>query len=236
MRVQLQPAMLLHRRPYRESSLLLELFTADYGRIGAVGRGAKSRAGLLQPFQRLLVSWSGRGELASLGAVEHDHQRRLPKLGGVALTCGLYVNELLSRMVARNDAHPGLFVAYVECLKQLSDGGDIDWLLRGFELRLLSELGYGLRLDVNVESGQAIAANQLYCYQPEHGPITAAGGQTPWHVRGSTLAALKTNKPPADRAGRQEARRLMQVVIEHQLGGQTLKTRELLKPVWKQSR
>ncbi len=238
MKVVLQPALVLHRRAYRESSLLLELFTAEYGRVGAVSRSAKRRGPILQPLQLLLVSWGGRGELASLHGVELA-PNRIPPLQGMAMTCGLYLNELLFRMLARNDPQPALFSRYCECLLKLGEGHDPDWLLRRFELSMLTELGYGGEFSRDADSGAPVESERHYHYQPDHGPVLTAGDRTAgmqsaWHVDGQTLLALRHDQPPADSHTRRKAKRLMQALIDYHCGGVALKTRELLKPIWKQ--
>lgn len=142
-RVLVQPAWVLHRRPWSESSLIVELFSRDFGRIGAVARGGRNSRrwrGLLEPFSPVLASWQGRGELRSLVAAEPDGAR--PALAGAALASGFYLNELLLRLLRRDDPHPELHPLYGDTLNRLPD----EAALRGFECRLLEALGYGLLL------------------------------------------------------------------------------------------
>ncbi|HEX5121787.1 MAG TPA: DNA repair protein RecO, partial [Rhodanobacteraceae bacterium] len=147
MRIEEQPAFILHTRPWRETSLLIEAFTREHGRVGLVARGvrgAKSRfaRASLQPLQPLLLGWSARGELGTLTSAE---QTGSPwHLSGDALFAGMYVNELVLRLSSRNDAHPLAFAAYTECLARLADADDIAWTLRRFERDLLADLGYAL--------------------------------------------------------------------------------------------
>ena len=136
-------AFVLHRRPFKNTSLLVELFAEGEGRFPAVIRGgAKSRSsGLVQPFSPLRISWSGRGEVKNLNAVEPDDYQ-LPSLGGTSLYCGLYLNELLMRLIPRGEAHDQLFADYIRTLSQLADDQPLDWTLRLFELGLLLDIGY----------------------------------------------------------------------------------------------
>ncbi len=233
MRVELQPAYVLHRRPYQESSFLLELLTRDHGRIGAVGRGASKRGALLQPFQALLVSWRQRNsELVSLGGIERDAAATPIQLGPRALPCGLYVNEVTQAMLARNDACPRLFQAYTECLGKLGVGQQLDWCLRRFEVELLSELGYGLLLEEVGDTGEPLDPSTHYRFEPDRGPQLAAVGESAWHVDGATLLALGGNEAMISRSTRQQAKRLMQAVLNHYLEGRPLRSRELLNPNW----
>lgn len=148
MRVLLQPVFILHRRPYRNTSLLLDAFSPDHGRMGLAARGAaapRSRLkGLLQPFTPLLLSWSGAGDLATLtGAEDAGLPIALPPHRVLA---GLYVNELLMRLLRRLDPQTGLFTAYRTLLTELATAPNEEPVLRRFEKQLLDELGYGLNL------------------------------------------------------------------------------------------
>ena len=137
--------------------LLLEIFSEAHGRVGLVARGvrsAKSRQrGDLQPFRPLRLSWSGRGELGTLTGVEADGVA--PPLQGPGLYSAFYVNELLVRLLARQDPHPPLYALYRDSLERLARCTDIEPVLRIFEKRLLEEIGYGLLLDCEVEHGDA---------------------------------------------------------------------------------
>ncbi|HJT97690.1 MAG TPA: DNA repair protein RecO, partial [Rhodanobacteraceae bacterium] len=154
MRTENQPAFILHARAWRETSLLVEAFTRDHGRVGLVARGVrnpKSRLSRssLQPLQPLLLDWSTRGELGTLIQAE---QAGTPwRLGGDALIAGMYVNELVLKLSSRNDPHPRAFAAYTECLARLAEETDIAWTLRRFERDLLADLGYALLLTHTAE-------------------------------------------------------------------------------------
>ena len=183
MQASLQPAYLLHRRPYRESSQLLELLTAEYGRIGAVARGLRRRSrggspgALLQPFSPLLVGLAGRGELKTLAGVETGGG--LAPLRGDALLSGLYVNELLVRLLHRDDPQPGIFASYAVVLGALAGGDPVEPALRRFECELLEALGYAFAFDRDAGAGVAVAPSGRYLFEPGVGlcaPRPGAGG------------------------------------------------------------
>lgn len=230
MRVLLQPAFVLHRRPYRDTSLLLEVFSQDQGRLGLVARGAaasRSRLkGLLQPFAPLLLSWSGAGELATLTAAE-EGGRPIP-LPPHRVLASLYVNELLLRLLPRLDPHPGLFAAYETLLAELVAAPGEEPPLRRFEKRLLDELGYGLTLDREAASGTPIVAEEHYCYVLDRGPLAAGQAQVGVPISGRGLLALRDGIL-SDPAVLKEVKRLTRAALAVQLRGRALKTRELYR-------
>ena len=188
MRVRLQPGFILHSRAYRDTSSILEVFTPEYGRVSIVARGnrRKSRGGasgaLLQLFQPLLLSFSGRGELKTLT----DRETAGPAYGlrGERLFSGLYINELLVRLLHRYDAHPGLFVAYGNALLNLAGHELIELVLRRFEMQLLDELGYSFDLRVDGETGEAVREDAWYHYHGDHGLVERNAHRLyPWWVR-----------------------------------------------------
>lgn len=230
-RVTLQPAYVLHSRPYRDSSLLLDLFTRSHGRIAAVAKGvkrAKSKFnGVLQPFSMLLVSWSGRGDLVTLTDAELEQQSLL--LQGKSLLAAFYLNEILLHLTQRHDPHPELFAAYHQTICELGTGQQDEVTLRRFECYLLQEIGYGLILDHDVESGEPVQSESYYRYYPEHGPVAMPGPDAdskPLVIQGKTLLALQEGKL-TDKAILQEAKYFMRAIINHQLGGRPIKSREL---------
>lgn len=230
MRVLLQSTFVLHRRPYRDTSWLLEAFSQDYGRLGLVARGAVSPRsrwqGLLQPFAPLLLSWNGAGELVTLTAVE-DAGRPIP-LPPHRVLAGLYINELLLRLLPRLDPHPALFAAYQVLLTELATAPGEEPPLRQFEKRLLEELGYGLTLDCEAASGAPIVAEEQYCYVLDRGPLAADRVQTGVPISGRGLLALRDgilNDPAVLR----EVKRLTRAALAVQLHGRALKTRELYR-------
>lgn len=230
-RIALQPAFLLHRKPYRDTSLLIEAFTAEHGRLGLVARGARGRRGgmqgLLQPFQALLLSWSGRGELATLTAAE---SQGVPlALKGDSVISGFYLNELLIRLLPRHDSHPELYRRYVTTLHQLAAIGPDEWALRLFERDLLQELGYGLLLTHEGGSGEIVVPETRYCYHPEFGPQRAGNDDVSClSVHGATLLALEQDGEAGGRT-RAEAKRLMRMILSHYLGSRPLASRELFR-------
>lgn len=237
MRVLLQPAFILHRRPYRDTSLLLEILGQEHGRLGLVARGAaapRSRwKGLLQPFAPLLLSWNGAGELATLTAAE-EASRRLP-LPPNRVLAGLYVNELLLRLLPRLDPHPGLFAAYANVLAELTMAPGEEPPLRRFEKRLLEELGYGLALDCEAVSGAPIVAENQYCYVLDRGPLVADCVRTGVPISGRGLLALRDgilNDPTVLR----EVKHLTRAALAEQLRGRVLKTRELYQRLGREPR
>lgn len=220
-RVELQPAYLLHARAFRDTSLLLEAFTPEYGRVGLIARGArgprsKNRANL-QPLRPLLLSWNASGELGTLTGVE---ARGLPApLAGEPLFCAWYANELLMRLSAREDAHPVLFAAYVALLDRLA--ADTEPALRAFERCLLEELGYGLRLPADLEPGWR------YRYDWEQGPLPCRAEEGEAYS-GASLIALRDDQLTGAEA-RREARRLLRQALQRQLGARPLETARLLR-------
>lgn len=232
MRTELRPAYILHRQPYRETSLLLEAFSLDVGRIGLVARGARSGKGagrgLLQPFVPLLLSWSGRGELATLTGVEG--RGGLAPLGGRALISAFYLNELLLRLLQRHDPHDEVFHAYELALTRLAAvPQQPEWTLRLFEKALLQELGYGLLLEREAHSGAAIQAETRYCYHVQQGPLPEAAGSAAGPcLHGTTLLALAA-EAGADERVLAEAKTLMRTILAQYLGPRPLRSRELFR-------
>lgn len=233
MRVQQQPGFVLHQHPYSETSLLLEVFTPDHGRVGLLAKGARRPGnrsrGVLKPFQPLLLGWSGRGELPVLTGAEA--QETALTLAGRALYCGFYVNELLVRLLHRHDPHPRLYQAYQTCLGGLGVAGD-ESILRLFEKRLLQELGYGLVLDRDIGDNSPIAPEAMYDYILDRGPLrlhpqlnTRAEGV---RVRGSSLIALARDEINGS-AARRDVKALMRAALAHHLGDRPLMSRQLFR-------
>lgn len=231
MRVTRQPAYILHARAWRETSLLLEAFSRDFGRVGLVARGVRgARARLprasLEPLQALRLAWGGRGELQTLAAVEPEGMP--PKLRGDALLSALYVNELLVRLVPRNDPHPRLFECYATLLESLALTRSPAWLLRCFERDLLAAAGYALQLETVADSDEPIDPERSYDYVPEHGARVAGEHHEGVRLRGSALLALATGQCP-DPADLQALRRLMRAVIGAHVGGRGLQSWRVLR-------
>lgn len=224
MRVTLAPAYLLHSRPYRETSLLLEAFSRDHGRVGLVARGARGTRSrwknMLQPLRPLLLSWSQRGELGTL--TDAEQVASPPALVAEPLFCALYVNELLFRFLQRADPHPALFDRYRALLADLASGAATQPLLRSFEMQLLEAVGFGLQLDREHGSGQPIVAEGRYLYSPESGPERRDMESGNELVSGAALLALKSGDIPAEHW--RELKALMRRLIRFHLGGRALKS------------
>lgn len=209
--------------------MLLEVFTEPYGRLGLVARGARSAKsnlrGDLQPFRPLLLSWYQRGELGTLTGVEADGS--VQPMRGISLYSAFYLNELLVRLLARQDPHSGLYTLYRSSLQQLAAGRETEPVLRIFEKHLLNEIGYGLLLDQEAEHGQAVQADQYYDYHLESGPVVVADSRGPGFLfKGSSLLALASEQLSCPEVLR-DAKRLMRSALALYLGGKPLKSREL---------
>jgi len=229
--IELQPAFVLHTRPYRETSLLVECLTRDHGRLGVVARGvrgARARASRadLEPFQALSMNLSLGGELASLRGVEVH--RTASRLQGDALLAGLYLNELLVRLCARQDPHPTIHDHYARTLERLRAGDAPGWTLRRFERDLLTGLGYGMQLLDEATHGTPVEALVWYRYTPDLGP-QRCNPQTAHAVSGADLLALATDRCP-DADGQRRLRAMMRQVLRFHLGGSDLRAWQVLRP------
>jgi DNA repair protein RecO (recombination protein O) len=230
-RVAQQPAWVLHTLPWRETSLIVEVFTRDHGRIALVAKGARrpmsELRGVLMAFQPLLLDFSGGGEVKTLTRGEWRGAQAL--LTGRALLCGYYLNELLLKLTAREDSHPALFDAYESAVNALRREENLPPVLRRFELALLRELGYGVMLDAD-GSGQPFQPGKPYLYVIERGPLACSAAQEA--VDGVRLDGQTLIDLAADDFSRtetlQEAGHLLRVLIHHHLGGQPLQSRRVL--------
>ncbi len=229
-RLEDQPAYVLHTYPYRETSLIVEVFSQEHGRLPLVARGARrpksAVRGLLLSFQPLALSWFGKNELRTLHSAEW--QGGQPLLQGKALICGFYLNELLLKLLHRDDPHEQLFLYYQQTLQELARRTDFAAVLRRFEKRLLQELGYALMLDREAGTGQQVVAEEGYRYVIEHGPVRQSAGQNGVELRGKTLLDLAVDDY-SDPVTLQQGKALMRTLINHYLGDQPLHTRQLLK-------
>ena len=230
-----QAGYVLHTYPYKETSLIVEAFTRNFGRVALLARGARrprsAMRGVLLSFHPLRLGWSGGMEgAASLGnLISAEWSGALQPLSGRGLMCGFYLNELLLRLLPRDDAHEALFDVYGEALAQLSRGEPQASVLRGFEKRLLSELGYAPLLEREALSGAPIEPSRRYVYEPDRGPVaTSSSTNGDFVVSGQTLLDLA-----ADDFGRpetrDEARMLLRSLIGQRLHGQVLHTRAVLR-------
>ena len=227
MRVEAQPAFVLHARAWRETSVIVELLTRDHGRVGVVARGLTSpkrqplRAAL-QPLQSIRVDYLPRGELARL--LQAEATDVAPVLSGDRLLAAFYINELMLRLSPRNDAAPALHALYARVRGELGAAG-LAWTLRRFERDLLDAIGLGLPW-AEVAEGEDVAPDRRYRLDPEVGPIPdlRRGGET---VSGAALQALASDREPG--AGElAELRRALRPVLSAALGGGALKSWSLL--------
>lgn len=231
---QFQPAYILHTRPYRDSSLLIDAFTASQGRISLIAKAARgihsknSRfKGLLQAFVPLSLSWRGKTELLNLLNAEPSGLF-LPPLTGQLLICGLYLNELLIRLLYRYDPHPSLFQAYQTALTTLPQNPNI--VLRLFEKRLLAELGYALHLNQDNQTQQPILPDQYYQFIPSQGLFiclnTSLTNKSSLFSGASLLAIYYEQWTTPDQL--LDAKRLFRFALHHLLEGKSIRSRELL--------
>lgn len=229
-RVNNEPGFILHTWPFKETSLLAEAFTLHHGRVALIARGARrprsASRGLIQPFTALSLSWFGKHELRTLHDVEWQGGFVPPQ--GEALMCGFYLNELLMKLLPRDDPHEILFGHYQDALRQLGEGGvALEVILRRFEAQLLAEIGYAATFSHQAETGQLVEAAEPYVFQAERGPYPYNEEHVGIPVSGQTLLDL-ANDSFASTLTLQEAKRLMRYLIAHHLGGKPLYTRQLL--------
>jgi DNA repair protein RecO (recombination protein O) len=235
----------LHSYPYKETSLILDALTRHHGRVALVARGAKrprsALRGVLLAFQPLSVAWI-QGRARAINGVQGGNDLRtltraewlggLAPLRGEALMSGFYLNELIQKLLARDDPHQGLFDAYVAALEGLTSDGPAAPVLRRFETALLREAGYALHASHTVD-GQAIDAEASYRYDAERGPLKIARAESRFDPRDDAVVAGKTlidihRDDYADPVTLLQAKRLMRFLLQHRLAGQVLHTRRML--------
>lgn len=227
-----QAVYVLHSYPFKETSLVVELFARDFGRIAATAKGARrprsAMRGMLQSFQPLSATWSGKQELKTLHSL--DWSGGLLLLQGEALMCGFYLNELLLRLLPREDPHEALFEYYSTTLKALTNSQDLATTLRRFELKLLQELGYAIPLLTDVNNA-AIQHEQNYRYEAEHGAVPYSGRQNRdangVQLAGRTLLEMASDDYSHSQT-QQQSKQLMRYLLAHYLGDKPLHTRQLL--------
>ncbi len=224
-----QPAYILHRKPWRDTSLLLSLLTLHHGRVSVIAKGAqngKRHAGAwLQPCQSLIVSWMGRSDLKTL--THYDTPAQCIRLSGERMYCGLYLNELLMTLLPEHDAQPELFALYAQTLDALQAEPFNSAALRQFELGLLRAIGLAPDFMQSVD-GLPIRADARYGLNPEQGFFVQTGMLMPdrLEVSGQTLLALASDQA-LDVTRERESKHLMRALIKHALNGKELKSREL---------
>jgi DNA repair protein RecO (recombination protein O) len=223
-----QAVYVLHTYPFKETSLVVELFSKEFGRIAAVAKGARrphsAMRGMLQSFQMLSGAWSGKNELKTLHSL--DWNAGLTLLKGEALMCGFYMNELLLRLLPREDAHENLFEYYANALQTLSNGADLAVTLRRFELKLLQEMGYAVPL-LQDENDVAIEADKNYRYEAEYGACDLNATKNGVQLSGKTMRDMAQDDY-ADAATQSQSKQLMRYLLAHYLGDKPLHTRQLL--------
>jgi DNA repair protein RecO (recombination protein O) len=235
-RVPLAPGYILHHRPYRDTSRILEVLLRDHGRLTLFARGvrgAKPRfGGVLQPFDLLLLSFQqGRGEAGQLTGAE-SAQSAAPLPAG-RLMAGFYLNELLLKLTARQDPMVEVFEDYRGALAGLRAGGRIEGVLRVFEKRLLEAVGYGVDLTTEAGTGKAVEAQGFYRFRASEGLVPAGRGDSD-AVLGSSMLALAREELEQERGeGRvlEDARKVLKAALAERLEGRELTTRKVARAV-----
>jgi len=226
--VYLQPAFVLQQRNFRETSLIIEVLTRDFGRLSVLAKGvrkAKSKtAGLLQPFVPISISYVGKAELKTLTTVEMADS--FAKLTGLALYCGFYVNELIGCFLHKHDPHPEVFVHYQSCLTRLAQEATLEPALRTFELDLLESIGYGLHAETNKSSIRSVS----YSFDNDRGLVADAKGL----LSEKTVQAIQLRQFN-DSQVLSEVKLLMRQVIDTHLQGRQLKSRAVINKLIKRS-
>lgn len=227
--VQQEPAYVLHRRPWRETSLMVDVFSLNSGRITVIARGANSAKSplkaQLQPFQPLVLDWTGRGDLKTLIQTE---VRPGPSLTvTLALYSGLYINELLQRTLPIADPNPRLFAAYINLLSELSEKPDVEPVLRRFEKDFAGELGYSFAWDQTTDTNEEVASDRQYYYDPQQGILACPQETTRLQgLSGDTLIALAAGDLESPDC-RRVAKRVTRVLVDFLLQGRELNSRRL---------
>ena len=228
----LEPAFVLHQRPYANTSRIVDCLTPARGRVGLVARGSRrlrsDQRALLQPFARLRVSWLRRGELGRLTYVEAAAPRH--ELEGDRLLGGFYMNELVLRLLARGDANAEVFSCYSACLQELAAGNGTARTLRLFELGLLRALGYGLELAHDCQSGEPVREEWTYVFEPESGPRRASIDTAGDSFRGKDLISLR-ERMLDDADSLRAAKVLLARALQVHLGSRPLKTHSVRKAI-----
>ncbi len=223
-----QSAYVLHTYEFKETSLVAELFTKQHGRVATVAKGARrprsAMRGQLQSFQLLSATWSGKNELKTLHSL--DWADGLLSLQGEALMCGFYLNELLLRLLPREDAHEQLFEYYQATLRTLAKGQHLASHLRRFELKMLQEMGYAVPLEHD-ENDAPVLAEQQYRYEAEYGACALSATNNGIVLSGQTLLDMARDNYTASQT-QQQSKQLMRYLLTHYLGDKPLHTRQLL--------
>lgn len=224
-----QPGFVLHSYPYKETSLIVDVFTRDYGRVACVAKGAKrphsKLRAVLQTFQPLSTAWSGKSELRTM--IDAEWVGGMLPLERTSLLCGFYLNELLVKLLARDDPHPVLFDRYVAALNELGHNEPAQIVLRKFEMALLRETGVAAQLSLDTTSRERVEPDLMYVVDPERGPRPAREDDAWPAVAGKTLLDIE-NEDYSDSTTQQQSKLLMRFLLSHHLGGAPLNTRQIL--------
>jgi DNA repair protein RecO (recombination protein O) len=235
-RVQEQPAFILHHRPFRDTSQLLDIISRDHGKLTLVARGSrasKSRLpGVLRPFQALRLSWFIRSDLGTLTGAEIDAAPL--SLSGDALLSAFYVNELVLNFLHRHDPQPEIFDAYGRTVRALASSGEIAANLRVFEMELLRLLGYALNLDFDAASEQPLDDREFYEYRVEQGPVRVIRQEGPMVFGGDILSGIGAGRFDDPNVLSAAGRLLREVITQH-LDGKELKSRKVLRDLHRAS-
>jgi len=230
MRIELQSAYVLHTRPFRDTSLLVDFFTQDHGRVTLIAKGARSpkqrQRQLLQPFSPLTISWQGKGDLKTLISVEASTTPFV--LRSYFLYSALYANELLVYLLAQNDTADDIYTLYHQFLTNLQEKIDLEPTLRFFEFSLLNFLGYGINFELDAVEGEPIKKDNFYRFQPDTGFILEeVASQIKTDVyQGCTLINISQHAY-IDSLTRQAAKNIARVALSGLLQGKPIKSREL---------
>jgi DNA repair protein RecO (recombination protein O) len=241
-RVELAPAYVLHHRPWRDTSRILDVFARDHGRLALFARGVRGPrsklASVLQPFQPLLLSWSASGDAGQLTRAEPamDASRdAVPPLPAAALMSGWYLNELLLKLTTRLDPQPALYGHYGDALAAMRAGQAVAPALRRFEMQLLEQLGYGLDLQREARTGRPIEAGSYYHFHASLGFVGISSDPGPEAVAGASVLALAAGCFDDGRA-LDDTRRVLRAALDHLLEGRELRTRAVARAVARRPR
>jgi len=231
-RVQNQPAWLLHHRPFRDSSRILDVFSRDFGRLSLVARGSRAAnsklKGVLRPFLPLQLSWVIRSDMGTLTGAEMNGAPI--SLGGDALLSAYYVNELLLNLLHRHDPQPEIFAVYDDTINALNAQPNVAAMLRRFEIEMLRLLGYALNLDHDTDTLAGLDAEQQYEYRVEQGPVAVAQRDGSMIFTGAEIGAI-ARQDFSDPVVLKDASRLLRQVIAWHLDGKELKSRKVMREI-----
>jgi DNA repair protein RecO (recombination protein O) len=233
-RVQLVRGYLLHQRPWRDSSLIIEVFSADFGRLttfARAARGPRTRFSGLQPFRPLLLSWSGRGDAPALTGAEGDGAPPAA-MAPTSLLSAWYLNELLLKLTVPHDPQPELYAQYAATLERMRAGAALETTLRHFELCLLELLGFGMEFRRECAAGRAVRPEAYYHFTAGEGVRESAGSG----ISGRLLLMLADGELPTDPEDQRAVRALLRAALDHCLEGRELRTRTVARAVARMER